>query len=179
MKKIFTTKTSIQSSNSTHSYPIIRLPREMKTLAGKIVSIYETECEGEQAFFVVTQVDKLVDKSQETSIESRFISIESKIDELNNFLLKNNDDNPYELSKNSWKYLTLSTIGDRRGAKLLVRGRLSIRIEACQKKIQAHYIPTSYALTAAPLRTLLGAIVRSPICQIGKKRAAAAKISKS
>ena len=85
----------------------------------------------------------------------------------------------FKSNKNSSKYLTLSTISDRRGAKLLVRGRLSIRIEACQKKIQAHYIPTSYALTAASLRTLLGAIVRSPICQIGKKKAAVAKISKS
>ena len=52
MKKIFTTKVSIQSSNSTHPYPIIRLPRDLKTMTGKIVSIYETECEGEQAFFV-------------------------------------------------------------------------------------------------------------------------------
>ena len=130
-------------------------------------------------------VYNFIQPEAETNLESHLSALKSSIDfvntkiELNNFLLKNNDDNPYELSKNSWKYLTLSTIGDRRGAKLLVRGRLSIRIEACQKKIQAHYIPTSYALTAAPLRTLLGAIVRSPICQIGKKRAAAAKISKS
>jgi chemotaxis protein CheY-P-specific phosphatase CheC len=75
MKKIFTTKVSIQSSNSTHSYPIIRLPRELKTLAGRIASIYETEYEGEQAFFVVTKVDKLdklVDKSENDAGISHF-----------------------------------------------------------------------------------------------------------
>ena len=85
MKKIFTTKVSIQSSNSTHSYPIIRLSREFKTLAGKIASIYETEYEDGQAFFVVTQVDKLdklVDKSKETNLESRLSSLESSIEEL-------------------------------------------------------------------------------------------------
>ena len=187
-------------------YPQIRLPQRYNDIIGETAHIFETEYGGKRAFFILTRElgekeskyfkrgnkvlktnAKVLKPQAEISIESRLSALESsidvvytKIDELNNFLLKNNDDNPHELSKkNSSKYLTLSTIGDRRGAKLLVRGRLSIRIEACQKKIQAHYIPTSYALTVASLRTLLGAIVRSPICQIGKKRAAAAKISKS
>ena len=94
MKKIFTTKVSIQSSTPTHCYPIIRLPRELKTMAGKIVSVYETECEDEQAFFIVTQVDKLdklVDKSQETSLESRLSTFESKIDKLIELNFQNNE----------------------------------------------------------------------------------------
>ena len=59
MKKIFTTKTSLQSSNPTFSYPIIRLPRELKELAGRIANVYKTEIDGVQGFFIALQLDKL------------------------------------------------------------------------------------------------------------------------
>jgi len=59
MKKIFTTKISLQSSNPTFSYPIIRLPRELKELAGRIANIYQTEIGGVQGFFIALQLDKL------------------------------------------------------------------------------------------------------------------------
>ncbi len=52
MEKIFTTKISLQSSNPTFSYPIIRLPRELKELAGRIANIYQTEIDGVQGFFI-------------------------------------------------------------------------------------------------------------------------------
>ena len=59
MEKIFTTKISLQSSNPTFSYPIIRLPRELKELAGRIANIYQTEIDGVQGFFIWLQLDKL------------------------------------------------------------------------------------------------------------------------
>jgi hypothetical protein len=59
MKKIFTTKISLQSSNPTFSYPIIRLPRELKALAGRIANIYQTEIGGVEGFFIALQLDKL------------------------------------------------------------------------------------------------------------------------
>ena len=59
MEKIFTTKISLQSSNPMFSYPIIRLPRELKELAGRIANIYQTEINGVQGFFVALQLDKL------------------------------------------------------------------------------------------------------------------------
>ena len=59
MKKIFTTKISLQSSNPTYSYPIIRLPRTLKDLAGETVSIYQTAKAGSLAFFVVPKLDNL------------------------------------------------------------------------------------------------------------------------
>jgi hypothetical protein len=59
IKKIFTTKISLQSSNPTYSYPIIRLPRALKRLAGETVSIYQTEKDGSVAFFVVPKLDNL------------------------------------------------------------------------------------------------------------------------
>ena len=59
MKKIFTTKISLQSSNPTYSYPIVRLPRTLKSLAGEIVSVYQTEKDGSLAFFVVPKLDNL------------------------------------------------------------------------------------------------------------------------
>ncbi|MGZ5563126.1 MAG: hypothetical protein ACXWEM_04740 [Halobacteriota archaeon] len=59
MKKIFTKKISLQSSNPTYSYPIIRLPRTLKDLAGETVTIYQTERDGSLAFFVVPKLDNL------------------------------------------------------------------------------------------------------------------------
>jgi len=59
MKKIFTTKISLQSSNPTYSYPIVRLPRTLKDLAGETVTIYQTERDGSLAFFVVPKLDNL------------------------------------------------------------------------------------------------------------------------
>jgi hypothetical protein len=71
MKKIFTTKVSLQSSNPTFSYPIIRLPRELKELAGRIVNVYQTEIDGVQGFFVEPHLDKLdnLDKFDENNCE--------------------------------------------------------------------------------------------------------------
>jgi hypothetical protein len=59
MKKIFTTKISLQSSNPTFSYPIIRLPRDLKELAGRVANIYQAEIDGVQGFFIALQLDKL------------------------------------------------------------------------------------------------------------------------
>jgi len=59
MEKIFTTKISLQSSNPTYSYPIIRLPREFKELAGRIANVYQTEIGGVEGFFIALQLDNL------------------------------------------------------------------------------------------------------------------------
>ena len=59
MKKIFTTKISLQSSNPTYSYPMVRLPRTLKDFAGETVTIYQTEKDGSIAFFVVPKLDNL------------------------------------------------------------------------------------------------------------------------
>jgi hypothetical protein len=81
MKKIAVSKISIQSSNPQYSYPIVRLPRILKDLAGKKAQIFQTEYEDSLAFLVV--VDKPVDnESIDNSVESRLIAIESKIDYL-------------------------------------------------------------------------------------------------
>ena len=59
MKKIFTTRISLQSANPKYSYPIIRLPRDLRGLAGETASVYQTELDGVSGFFVVPKVDKL------------------------------------------------------------------------------------------------------------------------
>ena len=68
MQKIFTTKISLQSSNPTFSYPIIRLPRDLKELAGQIVNIYDTEIDGVRGFFVAPRLANLA--KLERSFES-------------------------------------------------------------------------------------------------------------
>ena len=75
MRKIFTTKISLQSSNPAFSYPIIRFPRELKKLAGRIAYIYQTEIDGVPGFFIALQLDNLdkLDKFAESNgqIDSR------------------------------------------------------------------------------------------------------------
>ncbi len=59
MQPICTHTISIQSSKPSHAYPIIRLPREFRELAGSQAEIYQTSYEDGIAFLV-----KIVDRSQ-------------------------------------------------------------------------------------------------------------------
>ncbi len=59
MQPICVHKISVQSSNPSHAYPIIRLPRTLKSLAGETVTIYQIEKDGSLAFFVVPKLDNL------------------------------------------------------------------------------------------------------------------------
>jgi hypothetical protein len=49
----------VQSSNPPFSYPIIRFPRELKVLAGRIANVYKTEIDGVEGFFIALQVKNL------------------------------------------------------------------------------------------------------------------------
>ena len=53
MQPICTHKISVQSSKPSHAYPIIRLPREFRELAGATATIYQTVHDGALAFLVV------------------------------------------------------------------------------------------------------------------------------
>jgi hypothetical protein len=53
MQPICTHKISVQSSKPSHAYPIIRLPRAFRRLAGVAATIYETTHNGGLAFLVV------------------------------------------------------------------------------------------------------------------------------
>jgi len=105
MQFIGKSKISILHSKPGVSYPLIRLPQQYSHLIGETAQLFITNYEGKKGLFILLEEPesegKVVKQSLETSIESRLTSIESKIDELNNFLLKNNDDNPNELSKNN------------------------------------------------------------------------------
>jgi hypothetical protein len=53
MQPICTHKISVQSAKPSHAYPIIRLPREFRRLAGAVATIYKTTHNGALAFLVV------------------------------------------------------------------------------------------------------------------------------
>jgi len=53
MQPICTRRISLQSSKPSHAYPIIRLPRAFRRLAGAAATIYETTHNGPLAFLVV------------------------------------------------------------------------------------------------------------------------------
>jgi hypothetical protein len=57
MQPICTHKISVQSSKPSHAYPIIRLPREFRRLAGAAATIYKTTHNGTLAFLVVPKSD--------------------------------------------------------------------------------------------------------------------------
>jgi hypothetical protein len=59
MQPICTHKISIQSSKPSHAYPIIRLPRKFRALAGASAEIYQTSYDDGIAFLV-----KIVDRSK-------------------------------------------------------------------------------------------------------------------
>ena len=53
MQPICTHKISLQSAKPSHAYPIIRLPRGFRRLAGAAATIYETTHNGALAFLIV------------------------------------------------------------------------------------------------------------------------------
>jgi hypothetical protein len=59
MQPICTHKISVQSSKPSHAYPIIRLPREFRRLAGATATIYKTAHNGALAFLVVLNLKGL------------------------------------------------------------------------------------------------------------------------
>ena len=66
MEKIFTTKISLQSHKPALSYPIIRLPRDLKELAGQTANIYDAEIEGVRGLFVVPHLANLANSDKST-----------------------------------------------------------------------------------------------------------------
>ncbi|MGZ4848885.1 MAG: hypothetical protein ACXV2D_05245 [Halobacteriota archaeon] len=60
MQPICTHTISLQSAKASHAYPIIRLPRVFRELAGSKAEIYQTVHDGKLAFLV-----KVLDHPQE------------------------------------------------------------------------------------------------------------------
>ncbi len=65
MQPICTHAISVQSSKPLHAYPIIRLPRECKELAGSKADMYQTTHEGNLAFLA-----NVIDHPQNKPIKS-------------------------------------------------------------------------------------------------------------
>ena len=88
MQPICTHKISVQSSKPSHAYPIIRLPREFRELAGAKADIYQTVRDGKLAFLVT--IDKKADNccttAEDNGVENRSLSLESKTDAMLQFL---------------------------------------------------------------------------------------------
>ena len=105
-----------QYSKPAIIYPIIRLPLKCSEAIGTSIQIYKTEHAGQSVFVIIPDNEegeslklevaqpnaKVVQPETETNLESRLLSLESKIKELNNFLLKNYDDNPTEKREKRW-----------------------------------------------------------------------------
>ena len=90
MQPICTHKISVQSSKPSHAYPIIRLPRKYRELAGLRAEVYQIAHQRKLAFLVVT--DKQVDNSclldPEIDTEARLSALESQLAELQKLILR-------------------------------------------------------------------------------------------
>ena len=106
MRYIGKSKISTLHSKPDISYPLIRLPQLYKHLIGETAQIFMTDYEGKSGFLILLEErendSKVVKQSLETRIESRLSAIVSKIEELSNFLLKNNNNNPTEKREKQW-----------------------------------------------------------------------------
>jgi len=113
-------KIGIHSATPSHSYPVIRLPREFAPLAGETVSIYQTGNDGKLEFII--SVDKNVDKVcanlERSQVETRLAALETEISELKSLLLSNEGDNLHKNKKED-KFNGLGRIrtGDLRHVK--------------------------------------------------------------
>jgi hypothetical protein len=58
MQPICTYTIGVQSRKPSHSYPVIRLPREFRRLVGAAATIFETTHNGRLAFLVVPHRDR-------------------------------------------------------------------------------------------------------------------------
>jgi hypothetical protein len=92
MQPICTHTISLQSAKPSHAYPIIRLPREYRELAGSKADIYQTVHDGKLAFLVVAdrEVDNFFLLTTEINTESRLSTLETKIQSIEDTLINNN-----------------------------------------------------------------------------------------
>jgi hypothetical protein len=65
-------KIGLHSATVSHSYPVIRLPREFASLAGKLAHIYQTAHEGKLAFVMTVDdpLTKFVQTKNEVKLKS-------------------------------------------------------------------------------------------------------------
>ncbi len=84
MQPICTHTISVQSAKLSHAYPIIRLPREFRDLAGSKAAIYQTVHDGKLAFLVTTkrEVDNCCLLASESESETRLSTLENEISDL-------------------------------------------------------------------------------------------------
>ncbi len=91
MQPICTNKIGTHSSNPSHKYPVIRLPREFKDLIGKIATIYETEHGRDHAFVITVgeSVGTICANLEQEQMAKRVDALESEIREPKSALFSN------------------------------------------------------------------------------------------
>ncbi len=94
-------KISLHSATASHSYPVIRLPREFAPLAGETAHICQTEWDGKLAFVITVDkpVGKIFANEGGSQLEARLAALEKEISELKDALFLNESGS---LHKNRW-----------------------------------------------------------------------------
>ncbi len=90
MQPICTHKIGFHSSKPSHAYPIIRLPREFRELAGSRAEIYKTTHDGKLAFLVTIdqKVGNCCTTLDERETKSRLAALESELKDLKQLILQ-------------------------------------------------------------------------------------------
>ncbi|MGZ7111022.1 MAG: hypothetical protein ACXVIU_06690 [Halobacteriota archaeon] len=94
MQLLCTHKIGVHSATPSHAYPVIRLPREFKALAGETARIYQTEHDSNLAFVITVDkpVDKVCANQGRSQVEARLSALEKELSELKSSLLLNESD---------------------------------------------------------------------------------------
>ncbi|MGZ4881288.1 MAG: hypothetical protein ACXV7G_09495 [Halobacteriota archaeon] len=103
MQLLCTHKIGVHSATPSHAYPVIRLPRQFKALAGETARIYQTEHGGNFAFVITVDkpVDKVCANQGRSQVEARLYALETVISELKSTLLLNEADSLHK-NKKQW-----------------------------------------------------------------------------
>ena len=101
MEPICTNKIGTHSSNPSHKYPIIRLPREFRDLIGKTATIYQTEQAGELAFVITIgeSVGAICANLEQEETAKRVDALESQIRELKSLLFSKEGSQEHKIRK--------------------------------------------------------------------------------
>jgi len=98
IQPIFTHKIGRHTSKPSRAYPVIRLPLNFKSLAGRTAHVYQTQNKGELAF-LITIDEKSCNYVATDNLDKRLSSLESKTDTILQFIQANNRSS-YPIAKN-------------------------------------------------------------------------------
>ncbi len=152
MKFIGKSKISKLHPQPNTIYPLIRLPQQCADVIGETAHIFQTEYEGEKAFFILLKnkettkrkiIKEFIKSKPEIDLKSHLITVESKIDEIFALLFKNRDlinDNYHQNEMGSAGFGPATSAMSRRRHNQLDHEPLRVDIMLCLINLMSEFV---------------------------------------